>query len=254
MSTREQPPAQAATGTVAAPEADPFAHGWRFVDRVQPDGTVIVEQVPLTADEALHPQEGDQVTESTLHHLWRSYLHDVFRTQAAGDLSIAVLSNVRVEWGRADIPAYGPDVAVMVGVREQREWRTFDVAREGAQPALIVEITSPSTASADRSTKLDDYERAGVQTYVVVDAVGQRGRPHLRLVGYQLGETGYDLMPPDARGWLWLAPVRVWLGIESGRPRCYDETGQPIPDYLEQTARIADLEAELRRVRGAPPA
>ncbi len=252
MSTREQPPAQPATGAVTAPEAEPFAHGWRFVDRVQPDGTVIVEQVPLTADEALHPQAGDQVTESTLQHLWRSYLHDVFRAWVAGDRSIAVLSNVRVEWGQADVPPYGPDVAVIVGVREQQEWRTFDVAREGAQPALIVEITSPSTATADCSTKRDDYERAGVQTYVVVDAVGRRRQP--RLIGYQLGDTGFDVMQPDARGWLWLAPVRVWLGIESGRPRCYAETGQPLPDYLEQTARIADLEAELRRVRGTPPA
>jgi hypothetical protein len=58
----------------------------------------------------------------------------------------------------------------------------------------------------------------------------------------------------------------LWLGVEQGRPRCYDEAGQPIPDYLEQTAarlaaearaeaaeaRLRDLEAELRRLRGAP--
>ena len=267
MSTRDQPSAAASAGTMAAPEADPFPHGWRFVDRVQPDGSVIVEQVPLTADEALHPREGDQVPESTLHDLWRSYLRDVFRAQTAGDPSVAVLSDVRVEWGQPDIPAYGPDVAVMIGVREQQEWRTFNVAREGAQPALIVEITSPTTASADRTTKRDDYERAGVRTYVVVDAVGQRRRQP-RLVGYRLGEAGYEVMQPDARGWLWLATVRVWLGIEAVRPRCYDEAGQPIPDYLEQAAkvseqaariaeqaaRIAELEAALRRAGGAPPA
>ena len=37
---------------MATPAADRFPYGWRFVDRVQPDGTVLVEQVPLTADEA----------------------------------------------------------------------------------------------------------------------------------------------------------------------------------------------------------
>jgi Uma2 family endonuclease len=248
MSTHEGASAHPSAGAAAAPE--PFAHGWRFVERVKPDGTVIVEQEPLTAEEAMHPQEGDQVTESTLHDLWRGYLGDVFRAQVADDPTIAVLSNVRVEWGDADIPPYGPDVAVMTGVRQQREWRTFDIAREAAQPALIVEITSPSTAAADRSTKLEAYERAGVTTYVIVDAVGQRGRPHVRLVGFQLADGGYDVAQPDQRGWLWLAPARVWLGIEHGRPRCYDEAGGPIPDYLEQAARIAALEAELRRARG----
>jgi Uma2 family endonuclease len=250
MSTHEGASANVTAGATAAPAPEPFVHGWRFVERVEPDGAVTVEQEPLTAEEALHPQEGDQVTESTLHDLWRGYLRDVFRAQVAGDPTIAVFSNVRVEWGTADIPPYGPDVAVMTGVRQQREWRTFDIAREAANPALIIEITSPSTATADRSTKLDAYERGGVATYVIVDAVGQRGRQHVRLVGFQLADGGYDVAQPDQRGWLWLAPVRVWLGIEQGRPRCYDEAGQPIPDYLEQAARIAALEMELRLARG----
>ena len=216
MSTYEGASAQASASATAAPASDPFVHGWRFVERVTPDGAVIVEQEPLTAEEALHPQDGDQVTESTVHHRWRSYLHDVFLAQVAGDPTIAVLSNVRVEWGRPDVPPYGPDVAVMTGVREQQTWRTFDLAREGAQPALIVEITSLSTATADRLTKLDGYERAGAATYIIIDAVGQRGRPHVRLVGFQLADGGYNVAQPDHRGWLWLAPVRVWLGIRAG--------------------------------------
>lgn len=39
---------------------------------------------------------------------------------------------------------------------------------EGA-PDLIVEITSPSTARADRKVKLDAYERAGVREYWIVN-------------------------------------------------------------------------------------
>jgi Uma2 family endonuclease len=252
MTTRHQSPSSA-----TMPPDDPFPHGWRYVKRVEPDGTEVVDRIALTADEALHPQEGDQVTESTLHDLWRGYLRDVFRARTADDPTIAVLSDVRVEWDRPNLPAYGPDVAVMTGVRRQQNWRTFNIDREGASPALFVEITSPSTADADRAKKRVDYGRAGVTMYIIVDAVGGRGRPQVRLVGHQAGETGYEVIQPNADGRLWLPVVRVFLGLEAGRPRCYDEAGRPIPDYVEQVAqiteqaaRIAELEAELRRARG----
>jgi len=40
-------------------------------------------------------------------------------------------------------------------------------------PALIVEVTSPSTASLDRGVKFDDYAAHGVREYWIVDADAQ---------------------------------------------------------------------------------
>lgn len=45
--------------------ADPFRYGWRYVQREE-NGTLLIEQVPLTLEDVLHPREGDQVTHSAI--------------------------------------------------------------------------------------------------------------------------------------------------------------------------------------------
>lgn len=76
---------------------------------------------------------------------------------------------------------------------------------------------------------------------------------------------------PDARGWLWLEPVGLWIGVtqpggdEAGAAYLYDAEGNLIGDYTSVTraaaeaearaaeaeVRLRELEAELRRQRGA---
>ena len=58
-----------------------------------------------------------------------------------------------------------PDVLFIVAERSQIVGEKFV---EGA-PDLIVEVTSPSTARADRKVKLDAYERAGVREYWIAN-------------------------------------------------------------------------------------
>ena len=175
-----------------------------------------------------------------------------------------MLDDVRIAWDVPDLQPHGPDIAVILGVRERRNWSTFDVAAEGVRPALIIELTSPETASIDRSSKLEEYDLAGVPLYVIVDTVLPRRRPTLRLLGYRQSPTGYQVLAPDGRGRLWLAPVRTWLGVEGGELVCYDEAGRPLGDYralaaalaeevqarAAAEARVRELEAELRRLRG----
>jgi len=64
----------------------------------------------------------------------------------------------------------------------------------------------------------------------------------VRLVDYRLVGRRYVVQPPDARGWVWLAAVQVWLGVVDGEPVCFDETGQRIGGITAQAAR-ADTEA-----------
>lgn len=252
--------------------ADPFRYGWRYVKVDRPDGTYEMRQEPLTLEDVLHPQEGDQVTHSDAHQRRRRYLCNVLEAQLAHDSSAVVLDDVRVAWDVPDLKPHGPDIAVIIGVKQRQNWSTFDVAREGVRPTLIIELTSPETASIDRSNKLEEYDLAGVPLYVIVDTIVLRKRPTLRLLGYTQTEDGYQVLPPDERGRLWLAPVQIWLGTEHNELVCYNAAGEPLGDYLALAAALAEeskareaaeqradaaeaklreLETELRRLRGA---
>lgn len=237
--------------------SNPFRYGWRHVRRERDDGTVVIERVPLTLEDVLHPQEGDQVVHNNAHQRRRRYLCDVFEAQLAGDPTAVVLDDVLIAWDHPDVKPHGPDIAVILGVRERKDWSTFDVAKEGVRPALIVELTSPETASLDRSNKLEEYDLAGVPLYVIVDAVATRREPRLRLLAYVQTPEGYRVLPPDERGWIWLEPVRTWLSVHHGEIVCHDADGRPLGDYraLAETlsvadARIRQLEEEIRRLRG----
>ncbi len=132
------------------------------------------------------------------------------------------------------------------------------------RPALIVEVTSPETRSIDLTTRLEEYDLAGVPLYIIIDLVQRQGRIVPRLLGYRQTPSVYAVVAPDDRGWLWLEPLKVWLGIHEQSIVCYDAAGAPIGDYADlrmaldteaaarATAeqRVKELEAELRRLRG----
>jgi Uma2 family endonuclease len=86
----------------------------------------------------------------------------VLTAELAGDPTAVVLADMRIVWDVPDLEPHGPDIAVILSVRQRRTWSTFDVAAEGVRPSLIVEVTSSSTASLDRSVKLEEYEQARV--------------------------------------------------------------------------------------------
>jgi Uma2 family endonuclease len=271
----------AANPTGPSQPEDLFRYGWRYVRHVRPDGVPEYEQVPLTLEDVLHPQEGDFIVHNERHERRNLYLYDVFDTQLADDPTAVVLHDVRIAWDIPGLGAHGPDIAVIFGVRERKNWSTFDVAREGVRPTLIVEVTSPETAAIDRSNKLEEYNLARVPLYIIINTLSSGGRSQLLLLGYIQEPSGYQVLAPNERGWLWLDPVRVWLGIADNEIVCYNEAGQPLGDYraltatlnAEIAARIAAekrateeaearataeaqlrvLEAELRRLRGDAP-
>jgi hypothetical protein len=193
-----------------------------------------------------------------------------------------VFSDLLIYW---DIPAlrhHCPDVSVILGVRNPRrdDWPSFHVTAEGVRPALLIEITSPSTRSIDFREKRPQYFRAGVPMYVILDAREDEDRRELEIIGYRRGAMRYQRLRLSDEGRLWLEVVGLWLGSENGRVACYDAQGQRIADYQEMAQgraaaeeaaeqqhqraeqerrlreaaeqRLRELEAELRRAREEP--
>jgi Uma2 family endonuclease len=227
------------------PADDPFRYGWRYLRHEQPDGRVDFERIPLTLEDVLHPQEEDFIVQSYQHDLTCTYLATVLRAHLASDPTALVASDLRIAWGLPDLEAHGPDIALIFGLHERKNWRTFDVTAEGARPALIIEVTSPSTRQLDLYSKVDEYDLVGVPLYIVVDLIERRGQLLVRLLGYRQGLDAYEMLPPDEQGRLWLEPARLWIGVEASRVYCYDEQGRRLGDYVE-LAEALDAALEAR--------
>jgi Uma2 family endonuclease len=241
------------TTTQATPQPadDPFRYGWRFVRRPTPDDPDHLEQVPLTLEDVLHPEVGDFIVHSDRHETDRVYLTAVLRARLEPDGQAIVLSDVRVAWDVPDLRPHGPDVMVIPGLRERRDWSTFEVAEEGVRPVLIIEITSPETRENDLERKVEHYARAGVAQYVIVDNVGRRGQRQLQLLDYRLVGDTYRLQPTDDQGQVYLEIARLWLGVEGDHVVCYDENGVAFGDYTTVVQQAAEAEERARREAAA---
>ena len=226
-------------------EKDPYLYGWREAIRTLSDGTEILERTPLTLEDILHPQVGDYRMHSDEHERFCNYLYNVLSARLAEQPDAIVLHDLRVAWAHPDFRAHGPDIAVIFNVRRRIDWSTFSEDEEGTKPSLIIEIVSPSTRSVDVVKKVDHYAKVGVPNYVIVDRFERRGVMVRELVGYRLTPEGYEEFSPNADGWLWLEPVKLWLGLEDGNLACYDESGNLIQNYVGVSARAAE-EAQAR--------
>lgn len=233
-------------------QEDPFRLGWRYVTRRLPDGSEIVDQVPLTEDDVLHPQEGDFIVQSHGHNEDILYLAIVFKRAVAHDKQAVVTGDLRMAWDDPDIRPLGPDITVIFGVLEERNWKTFDVADEGVRPRMIVEVTSDSTRKNDLGIKREYYHRLGIPYYIIADADDDApGRP-IRLIGLRYAPEDYVEMQPNDKGWLWLEPLGIWLGVGAGRLVCYDKDGKEIGDYTKVClAYEAELAAREKQATNA---
>ena len=135
----------------------------------------------------------------------------------------------------------------------QAAWSSFNLAAEGAQPALVGEVTSPETRSNDIGIKVDYYRRARVPWYLIADVTIEEGdRRRIELILYRLVGRRYRREPADERGRVWLEPLDLWLGqardARGGfmRLACYDPaTGAEVGDYTA-ISRALDEEARAR--------
>jgi len=234
-----------------APADDPFRYGWRFVPRPTPDDPQHLEQVPLTLEDVLHPDVGDFIVHSDRHETDRMYLTAVLRARLEASGAAIVLSDVRIAWDIPDLRPHRPDVMVIPGVAERQDWSTFEVAVEGARPALIIEITSPETRVNDVQRKVVHDARAGVAQYVIVDRIGQGRARRVRLLDYRLAGGVYRRCAPDAVGRVHLTIANLWLGVAEDHLVCYDERGAAFGDYATVVQQAAAAEERAQREAAA---
>jgi colicin import membrane protein len=244
-------------------DQDPYRYGWRYVRQLGPDGKETFEQVPLTLEDVLHPEEEDFIVQSNAHDQDRIYLKNVFQSRLARRRGALVLADCRIAWDKPGLKAHGPDITVIFGVRRpKRDWSTFDVAQEGVRPVLIIEITSRTTRRNDLGIKVQHYHRAEVPLYIIVDARTLRGKRTLQLIGYRWTPQRYESLPLDERGRLLLEPLGLRLGVKGDRVVLYDAaTDEELANYetvvknLEAAtaarrsaeAEIAELQARLQQ-------
>jgi Uma2 family endonuclease len=226
-----------------------FKYGWRDVARKQPDGSIDFVQIPLTLEDVLHPKFGDVHLLSDLHGDDCNYLKYVLKDRYRVDLSVAVFSDCGIYWDKPGLNHHSPDLAVLFGVKRQKDWTTFHVKTEKVRPSLIIEVTSPRTRVNDVETKVMHYACASVPYYVIADAAEDKHR-RLSLISYKLEGEAYQKQALDDKGRAWLEPVGLWLAVThnpvTGGERLAlvdPATGEEIGDYTAMSRLRAEAEA-----------
>ena len=215
-----------------------------------------------------------------LRRVLRRRRPDVF---VAGDL--LVYQEGRPDAAGRVLPVWvAPDVLVSFGV-EDRDRDSYVIWQEGKPPDFVMEIASTSTWKRDRDEKPAVYASLGVGEYFLFDAVGGRLEP--RLQGHALRGGAYRPLPPEALPngeWGVRSEVLGLCVYSRGTERAlrwFDPTtGRDLEDYdevhdardaaeagvaaaearaTEQAVarraaeeRIAELEAQVRRLRRGP--
>ena len=134
----------------------------------------------------------------------------------------------------------GPDFFLVKptdGQRPRKAWIVWE--EDGRYPNLIVELLSPTTASADLGSKKELYERTfKTPEYFCFDP----GTNELK--GWRLGETGYIPIAPDPQGRWWSNELQLslgpWSGVYQNMPttwlRLFTSGGQVVPTAEERAA------------------
>ncbi|HKV13048.1 MAG TPA: Uma2 family endonuclease [Thermoanaerobaculia bacterium] len=236
-----------------APADDPYPYGWGLRRVRLPDGRVEVREVPLTPEDFLDPQPGDQLTQNYWHGVYVARLFNLIYERYESSPDVLVSMDFKMLWGIPDLSDPAPDVAVIQGVHDKMaDRRSFSVQDEGARPCLVVEVVSddPALRSKDHKEKIAIYERAGVQEYLILDPPLVTGDGRFRMTAYRLGAGGrYRRIQPDDQGGFLSRTTGLWFRLTPDRQNLFlvdARTGERLEAANEAKARAA-YEAEQRR-------
>jgi len=250
---------EAWTETSAAPPAamaeNRLPYGWRYVKKRLPTGQEVYEQIPLTAEDLLNPQEDDQVPQRNEHFQPIVDLVGSLKTYYAKDPTMGVFGDLIMDWGIPGLSKSAPDIAIVPNVKQKDAARgTFYVAQEGTRPGVVIEVMSPGSAVTDTDNKLTLYERAGIAEYFLIEPHIERELPYYSLHGYRLVKGVYRRIPAK-KGRLLSQTLQLWFEVaDQGRQVRVTEvaTGRRLLTPIEtEEARLAaearaDAEAKAR--------
>lgn len=247
--------AEQTTSVVPAAFTGDWALGWRYEPVRTTNGQTELVRIPLTPEEALHPQEGYVMPIRTDHDRISDDLCDMLRPHLEAQADVAVFHDLVFAWDHPDVKPYAPDIAVIPQVRDREQNRSqFVVQEEGTRPSLIIEVVSPRSREADRVTKVRDYARIGVQEYVYIDQRTYKGAIVWEVVGFRLQEGVYLPILTDEDGALYLTTLNLRIGIEDGKVWLEDSaTGENLLTNLEaqRARRAAEARAAAAEAQAA---
>jgi Uma2 family endonuclease len=205
----------------AAWRADPFRYGSRWKRVRLPDGQVIDKEIPLTPEDLLDPQPGDEVPQSEPHIRAVNTLYDLLDRHFEQVPDVVVFCDMKIFWGIPGLRDPSPDIAVLRGLPKREDRSTYKVAEEGVLPSLILEVVSYSDAEVyrnDHETKVESYQRVGIPEYLIVDPSFSPEDPVI-LTGYRLAsDRRYRRIEPDAQGRLFSETTNLFFApSEDGR-------------------------------------
>ncbi|MCP4661381.1 MAG: hypothetical protein GY856_38755, partial [bacterium] len=231
-------------------EADPFRLGFRYRLRTLADGSEVVEQVGLSAEDLLYPKEGDVVTDGYPHASVLQPDADSLRRHLKKRPDTLVTSNVTLTL-RSDGKNCGPDVAVIEGeIDRSKILRAVKLRELGARLVFEIEVVSTSEKEIeekDTKKNIVRYAQEGVAEYFTVYPIVER---QVRdLVGWRLDEGRYVAILPDAQKRVYSQTLDLFFVIDakSKELSVFDgETGQRLLISDEEEAGRKE-EAKARR-------
>ena len=129
---------------------------------------------------------------SAVYHARHALNHFFRRVQQRADVFIAHNLLLIHQDGEAEI-RLGPDLLVAFGLSEEPV-SSYRIADQGKPPDWVLEVTSPSTKTRDRTVKKDRYAAMGVREFWLLELAGRQRAAQLQ--GFRLERGHYLSLEP----------------------------------------------------------
>jgi Uma2 family endonuclease len=240
------------------PLEDLFPFGFRTRRSPGPNGEPVGEWIPLTADDLLDPQMGDEIPQTQAHSTSLLRLFYFLSWYYEHREDVTVTFDMKMFWGIPGLKEPSPDIAVIPGARKIGSRESFDVVKEGVRPGLIIEVVSDLASELRRHEyvdKVEIYQQVGIPEYLILDPPTDFTQG--LWTGYRLGPDGrYRRIEPDREGRLLSETTGLLFGVDmDGKTLlfCDARTGERLIDPHERLRRDdqARKAAEERAIQEA---